>query len=306
MKIKKNIKLSKRLLFTSLAAVALLGATQPVLAETYLSEDSASPKVNQRELEWPELPPAPKLPSVPQLPESLDDLWSWGEDRTQPPYPGLLAQQPSAPELPQAPQWPELPPAPKLPSVPQLPESLDDLWSWGEDRTQPPYPGLLAQQPSAPELPQAPQWPELPPAPKLPSVPQLPESLDDLWSWGEDRTQPPYPGLLAQQPSAPELPQAPQWPELPPAPKLPPVPQLPESLDDLWSWGEDRTQPPYPGLLAQQPSAPENPKDDYQQGFEDGRKARSERYGLDYSRLHESSTYSEQYKRGYMEGYLKG
>ncbi|OBZ06367.1 hypothetical protein [Streptococcus dysgalactiae] len=32
MKIKKNIKLSKRLLFTSLAAVALLGATQPVLA----------------------------------------------------------------------------------------------------------------------------------------------------------------------------------------------------------------------------------------------------------------------------------
>lgn len=142
--------------------MALLGATQPVLAETYLSEDSASPKVNQRELEWPELPPAPKLPSVPQLPESLDDLWSWGEDRTQPPYPGLLAQQPSAPELPQAPQWPEL------------------------------------------------------------------------------------------------------------------------------------------------PSAPENPKDDYQQGFEDGRKARSERYGLDYSRLHESSTYSEQYKRGYMEGYLKG
>ena len=34
MKIKKNIKLSKRLLFTSLAAVALLGATQPVLASS--------------------------------------------------------------------------------------------------------------------------------------------------------------------------------------------------------------------------------------------------------------------------------
>ncbi|MGQ4037703.1 hypothetical protein [Streptococcus dysgalactiae] len=87
--------------------MALLGATQPVLSETYLSEDSASPKVNQRELEWPELPPAPKLPPVPQLPESLDDLWSWGEDRTQPPYPGLLAQQPSAPELPQASETPK-------------------------------------------------------------------------------------------------------------------------------------------------------------------------------------------------------
>ncbi|VHM13064.1 lysis inhibitor protein [Streptococcus pyogenes] len=39
MKIKKNIKLSKGLLFTSLAAVALLGATQPVSAEMYTSRN---------------------------------------------------------------------------------------------------------------------------------------------------------------------------------------------------------------------------------------------------------------------------
>ncbi|VHH88756.1 lysis inhibitor protein [Streptococcus pyogenes] len=39
MKVKKNIKLSKRLLFTSLAAVALLGATQPVSAEMYTSRN---------------------------------------------------------------------------------------------------------------------------------------------------------------------------------------------------------------------------------------------------------------------------
>ncbi|MGP6451752.1 hypothetical protein ACR9F1_02725 [Streptococcus dysgalactiae subsp. equisimilis] len=188
MKILKNIKLSKRILFASLAAVALLGATQPVLAETYLFGDSASPEVNQRELEW-ELPPAPKLPPVPQLPESFDDLWLLDEDRTQPPYGGaLLPQQPLAPELPLAPQWPELPPAPKLPPVPQLPESFDDLWLLDEDRTQPPYGGaLLPQQPLAPELPplQDSPRPESPSKPNNPSISETPE-VDDYRRGFED------------------------------------------------------------------------------------------------------------------------
>ncbi|OCX00138.1 hypothetical protein [Streptococcus dysgalactiae] len=71
MKIKKSIKLSKRLLFTSLAAVALLGATQPVLAD-----------IN------------PPYPELLDLGEPIDSGYYTDSSQEppllEPPYPGLL------------------------------------------------------------------------------------------------------------------------------------------------------------------------------------------------------------------------
>lgn len=72
-------------------------------------------------------------------------------------------------------------------------------------------------------------------------------------------------------------------------PELPPLPESP--------WPDGPFNP-------KRPSISENPKvDDYQKGFEDGRKAKSSPYGLDYSRFH-GTNYSDQYKKGYRDGYL--
>ncbi|VGQ47320.1 inhibitor of complement-mediated lysis [Streptococcus pyogenes] len=194
MKIKKNIKLSKRLLFTSLAAVALLGATQPVLAD-----------IN------------PPYPELLDLGEPLDSGY-YTDSSQEPP---LL---------------------------------------------EPPYPGLL-------------------------------ENDKDTSERGTSQSSGHDNGDNVHRPELPPLPESP-WPENPRLPHRPGLPPVPESP---WPDG------PFSPFKPKKPSISETPRvDDYQRGFEDGRKAKSSPYGLDFSRLHESSTYSEQYKKGYMEGYLKG
>ncbi|MGP6360595.1 hypothetical protein [Streptococcus dysgalactiae] len=75
-------------------------------------------------------------------------------------------------------------------------------------------------------------------------------------------------------------------------PELPPLPESP------WPDG------PFSPFNPKRPSISDNPKvDDYQKGFEDGRKAKSSPYGLDYSRFH-GTNYSDQYKKGYRDDYL--
>ncbi|HHJ5876171.1 TPA: lysis inhibitor protein, partial [Streptococcus pyogenes] len=79
MNIRNKIENSKTLLFTSLVAVALLGATQPVSAETYTSRnfDWSGDGWSSDKEEWPE--------------EWPEDDWSSDkkdetEDKTRPPY----------------------------------------------------------------------------------------------------------------------------------------------------------------------------------------------------------------------------
>ncbi|HHJ7935942.1 TPA: lysis inhibitor protein, partial [Streptococcus pyogenes] len=84
MNIRNKIENSKTLLFTSLVAVALLGATQPVSAETYTSrnfdwsgDDWSGDDWSSDKEEWPEDWPEDDWSS-----DKKDET----EDKTRPPY----------------------------------------------------------------------------------------------------------------------------------------------------------------------------------------------------------------------------
>ncbi|HHJ7666697.1 TPA: hypothetical protein ACQNA7_000854 [Streptococcus pyogenes] len=240
MKIKKNIKLSKRLLFTSLAAVALLGATQPVLADINppypelldLGEPLDSGYYTDSSQEPPLL--EPPYPELLDLGEPLDSGYYTDSSQEppllEPPYPGLL-------------------------------ENDKDTSERGTNQSSGHDNGDNVHRPELPPLPESP-WPENPRLPHRPELPPLPES---------------------------------PWPENPRLPHRPELPRLPESP---WPDG------PFSPFNPKRPSISENPKvDDYQRGFEDGRKAKSSPYGLDFSRFH-GTNYSDQYKKGYRDGYV--
>ncbi|HER0361803.1 TPA: lysis inhibitor protein, partial [Streptococcus pyogenes] len=77
MNIRNKIENSKTLLFTSLVAVALLGATQPVSAETYTSRNFDWSGDDWSGDDWPEDWPEDDWSS-----DKKDET----EDKTRPPY----------------------------------------------------------------------------------------------------------------------------------------------------------------------------------------------------------------------------
>ncbi|HER0659662.1 TPA: lysis inhibitor protein [Streptococcus pyogenes] len=93
MNIRNKIENSKTLLFTSLVAVALLGATQPVSAETYTSRNFDWSGDDWPEDDWSEYGWSSDKQEWPE--DWPEDDWSSDkkdetEDKTRPPYGGAL------------------------------------------------------------------------------------------------------------------------------------------------------------------------------------------------------------------------
>ncbi|MGP6367390.1 hypothetical protein [Streptococcus dysgalactiae] len=202
-----KIRNSKTLLFTSLVAVALLGATQPVSAETYTSSNFDWSEDGWSEDGWSEDGWSEDGWSEDDWSKYGLSKYGWSEDGwssdkkdetedgTRPPYgyggeltPPLSPLQPLTP-------LPALPPVPSLTPLAPLPDYLWNNEDKTEDGTRPPYgyggeltPPLSPLQPLTP-------LPALPPVPSLTPLAPLPDYLWNNEDETEDGTRLPHGGI---------------------------------------------------------------------------------------------------------------
>ncbi|VGV40260.1 lysis inhibitor protein [Streptococcus pyogenes] len=268
MKVKKNIKLSKRLLFTSLAAVALLGATQPVSAEMYTSrnfdwsgddwsgddwsgDDWYEDDWSSDENDWPHDWSSDEddwSSDENDWPHDWPHDWSSGkkdetEDGTRPPYEGLGTGYENS-------DWGGPGTVPTDPYTPPYEGALGTGYEgsdWGgPGHISQPNQHQQSQKPSHIPRPPRSEWP--------PSI--FPENSD--WGRSED------------------------------TPDSSSEPRIPESNIS-----------PSPGQHTPQ----NNPQvSDYDKGFSDGLKAISLGQGPDFVNL-KNNDWSEDYKKGYMAAF---
>ncbi|HES7717553.1 TPA: lysis inhibitor protein [Streptococcus pyogenes] len=287
MNIRNKIENSKTLLFTSLVAVALLGATQPVSAETYTS----------RNFDW----------SGDGLSQYGWSKYGWSSDKEEWPedWPedGWSSDKEEWPE-----DWPE------------------DDWSSDkkdetEDKTRPPYgealgtgyekrddwggPGTVATDPYTP-----------------PYGGALGTGYEKRDDWGgpgtvaTDPYTPPYGGALGtgyekrddwrgpghipkpeneQSPNPSHIPEPPQW----------------NGFDGLSSgpsdWGQSEDTPRFPSepRVTEKPqhTPQKNPQEsDFDRGFSAGLKAKNSGRGIDFEGF-QYGGWSDEYKKGYMQAF---
>ncbi|HES4198729.1 TPA: lysis inhibitor protein [Streptococcus pyogenes] len=271
MNIRNKIENSKTLLFTSLVAVALLGATQPVSAETYTSrnfdwsgDDWSGDDWSSDKEEWPEDWPEDDWSS-----DKKDET----EDKTRPPYgealgtgyekrddwggPGTVATDPYTP-----------------PYGGALGTGYEKRDDWGG-------PGTVATDPYTP--------------PYGGALGTGYEKRDDWRGPGHipkpENEQSPNPSHI------PEPPQI-EWPQW-------------NGFDGLSSgpsdWGQSEDTPRFPSepRVTEKPqhTPQKNPQEsDFDRGFSAGLKAKNSGRGIDFEGF-QYGGWSDEYKKGYMQAF---